>query len=169
MAGDLDSYHAMVAKMRAASSTSRFVIESLELRVGGWFGDTDAIRRCRPSAVVAPDHPLFRFFEAQRSCLLGEGDADDLLDSLKVVLTTGSGPRLDAYMRQLAIEALVPMGALDRALAQLRIAADTPAFVDTDWMERCPALEPLRADPAMAALISQVRRRADAIWRVRAS
>jgi hypothetical protein len=41
--------------------------------------------------------------------------------------------------------------------------------VDTDWMERCPALDGLRDHPDFAALAAQVRRRADAIWRVRAS
>ena len=51
-------------------------------------------------------------------------------------------------------------------MAQLRVAAGLPAFVDTDWMERCPVLEKLREHPDFPVLAAQVHRRADAIWRV---
>ena len=169
LAGDLDSYHAMVAELRASPSSSRFMIESLETRVAGWFGDLDTVRRCRPSSFVSPDNEGFRFFEAWRAALLREGTAEELQSGLEALLATGVGPRLGSFMRQLAIEALVPLGALDSAFEELRIAVEAPVFVDTDWMERCPALDPLRDRPDFARLTDQVRRRAEAIWRVRTS
>jgi serine/threonine-protein kinase len=44
-----------------------------------------------------------------------------------------------------------------------------PAFFDADWLERCPALDPLRSHPAFAASTVGVRSRADAIWRMASS
>ena len=60
----------------------------------------------------------------------------------------------------------MPQGDLDSSLEQLHIAVGAPTFVDTDWMERCPTLEPLRDHADFAPLTDQVRRRANAIWRV---
>ncbi|MEE2776203.1 MAG: hypothetical protein VYE73_05505 [Acidobacteriota bacterium] len=74
---------------------------------------------------------------------------------------------LDAYMRQLAVEALIPLGAHDLALSELGKAVDSPSFVDADWIERCQALDPIRDREEVARMISEVSRRADAIWRVR--
>ena len=72
-------------------------------------------------------------------------------------------------MRQLAIEALAPMGAIESAIAQLRLVTDAPSFVDTDWLEHCPALDPLRCHPDFPAMVASVRMRADAIWRLASS
>lgn len=167
LAGDLDSYSAMVAVMRKTPSVSRFMLDSLELRVAGWNGDLETVRRCRPASYIPPNHPTYRFWEAQRAALLGETSGAELLKSLEVVLKAGSGPRLDAFMRQLAIEALAPIGALESAMDQLNILIGSPAFLDTDWMERCAALGPLRDQPDYGELVTRVHRRADAIWRVR--
>ncbi len=169
LAGDLEGYAKIVAELKATPAVSRFMIESLELRVAGWFGDLETVRRSRPSAFIPPEHEYYRFLEAQRAGLLGEGSSAKLLEHLESVLLTGAGPRLDAFTHQLAIESLVPLGDLDNALVQLRVAVGLPAFVDTDWMERCPALDELRAHPDFAELVATVRRRTDAIWRVRAS
>ena len=67
------------------------------------------------------------------------------------------------------VEALVPMGARESAMAQLRLLNEAAPFVDADWLERCPALDPLRTDSEFAAIVARVRLRADAIWRVASS
>ena len=137
--GDLDTYREMIRRIRAKPSESRFIIESLEMRVAGWYGDLETVRRCRPSSFVPPRHPIFRYYEAQRGALLGEVTEQELLATFEPVLAGGAGPRLDAFMRQLAIEALAPMGA-ESAIEQLRLVTSAAAFVDADWLEHCPAL-----------------------------
>ena len=57
----------------------------------------------------------------------------------------------------------------ESAMAQLRVLTEAPAFVDADWLERCPALDSLRSQPDFAAIVARVRMRADAIWRMAAS
>jgi serine/threonine-protein kinase len=167
--GDLDTYREMIRRIRAKPSESRFIIESLEMRVAGWYGDLETVRRCRPSSFVPPGHPITRYYEAQRGALLGEVKEAELLASFEPVLAGGAGPRLYAFMRQVAIEALAPMGAIESAMAQLRLVTDAPAFVDADWLEHCPALDPLRSHPDFAAMVASVRMRADAIWRMASS
>ena len=147
LARDFDGYAEMVAELKATPTASRFMIESLELRVAGWFGDKETMRRCRPSNFIPPEHAFYRLMEAQRAGLLGEGDPKELMEALDEVLATNAGPRFDAFLHQMAIEALVPMGDLDTAFRELEIATEHPAFVDTDWMERCPALDDLRTRP----------------------
>jgi serine/threonine-protein kinase len=169
LSGDLDTYREMMARIRAKPVESRFIIESLEMRVAGWYGDLETVRRCRPASFVPPGHPIHRYYEAQRGALLGEVTAEELMVTLDPVLRGGAGPRLYAFMRQLAIEALAPLGALDSAMEQLRLVTAAPAFVDADWLERCRALDPLRSHPVFAAMVASVRMRADAIWRLGSS
>ena len=167
--GDLDTYRELIDRIRAKPTESRFIIESLEMRVAGWYGDLETVRRCRPSSFVPPRHPIFQYYEAQRGALLGEVTEQELLASFEPVLAGGAGPRLYAFMRQLAIEALAPMGAIESAITQLRLVTGAPAFVDADWLEHCPALDPLRSHPDFTAMVASVRMRADAIWRLASS
>jgi hypothetical protein len=105
--------------------------------------------------------------EIMRGALLGERTAQEMADCLTSVLAAGPGPRLEVFTRQLAIEVLVPTGGHQRAMDELRLASRSPVFVDAEWLELCPALDPLRAAHDLAPLITEVRRRADAIWRAR--
>jgi serine/threonine-protein kinase len=166
---DLDRFREAIEKVRAKPTEARFIIESVEMRVAGWFGDRETVRRCRPSAYVTPGQAVTFFFDAQRSALLGESTESELLASFERALATGSGPRLEAFLRQLVVEALVPMGAHESAIAQLDLLTSTRAFVDADWLERCPALDPLRSHPGFVAMVARVRLRADAIWRLASS
>ncbi len=166
LAGDFDSYREIVSTLQQTPSISRFMLESLEMRVAGWRGDLDAVRRYRPAAFIPPGHPAQVFYEAQRAALLGESTVEEVLELPELVLKSGAGPRLEVFLRQLVIEALAPMGAADSAIEQLQILAASRAFVDTDWLDRCQALDSLRSRKEFAGVVAEVRRRADAIWRV---
>ena len=80
----------------------------------------------------------------------------ELLEACEVMLESGPGPRFSAFMRQLAIEAIA-IGDVETALEQLRNTVNEPAFVDTDWMERCPALDSIRKNSDFRPLLAQVR------------
>ncbi len=168
LANQLDEYRELIEEMRATPSASRFMVDSIEMRVAGWYGDVEGVKRCRPASLLPPESEFLDFMLAQQACLIGEGTPEDLVRNLERVLGSG-GPRLDAFIRQLTIEALAPAGATEEAMAQLHVAVAKPAFVDADWMERCPALESLRSHEDFGGLSDEVRRRADAIWSVRAS
>ena len=121
---DLDRFREMIEAIRAKPTEAR-----IRHRVDGDAGRR-MVRRPRDGAAlptfayVTPGHPVTLFLEAQRGALLGEMSEAELLASLEPVLASGSGPRLDAFMRQLAIEALAPMGAIESAMAQLRLVTE---------------------------------------------
>jgi serine/threonine-protein kinase len=165
---ELDRFRESVDKARARGTESRFILESIEMRVAGWFGDLETVRRCRPYSFLPQGQPIAVFSETQRRALLGEATEAELVASVDRALA-GSGPRLETLLRQLVIEALVPMGAIEAALAQLRRLTEMPPFVDADWLERCPALDPLRSHHDFVASVTRVRSRADAIWRMASS
>jgi serine/threonine-protein kinase len=166
---DLERFRETIEAMRAKQTESRFALDLIEMRVGGWFGDLDTVRRCRPSAQVTRDYAATHYLDAQRGALLGELSGAELLASLESALVPGSGPRLVATLRQFVVEALVPMDAIESAMEQLHLLTDTPAFVDADWLERCPALDALRPHPHFIGMVARVRLRADAIWRLGSS
>jgi serine/threonine-protein kinase len=165
---DLARFRETIEELRAKQVESRFVLDLIEMRVGGWFGDLETVRRCRPSSHIQ-EHAANRVLDAQRAALLGESSEAQLLATLENALVPGSGPRLVAALRQLVVEGLAPMGAVESAMAQLRLLTDSPAFVDADWLERCPALDPLRSQADFVTIVARVRLRADAIWRVASS
>jgi serine/threonine-protein kinase len=165
---DLARFRETIEELRAKQVESRFVLDLIEMRVGGWFGDLETVRRCRPSSHIQ-EHAANRVLDAQRAALLGESSEAQLLATLENALVPGSGPRLVAALRQLVVEGLAPMGAVESAMAQLRLLTDSPAFVDADWLERCPALDPLRSQADFITIVARVRLRADAIWRVASS
>ena len=169
LAGDRDAYAATLAELKATPEAARFMVDSLELRVAGWWGDLDTVRRVDSAEHLPPGHDFRGFVEQQRAGLLGETTPEKLLESMHKALRTGGGPRLDAFVHQLTIEALLPLGDHQAALEELRTVTAAPAMVDTDWMERCPPLAPLREVPEFAALAAAVQRRADAIWRLTTS
>jgi hypothetical protein len=125
------------------------------------------VRRNDPSVFIPADHPVARFMDVMRACLLGEQQAEEMADCLAAVLERRPGPRLEAFARQLAIEVFVTLSADRHALEQLGMAARSPVFVDAEWLELCPALDPLRARHDLSSFVTEVRRRADAIWRAR--
>ncbi len=166
---DLERFRETIAKIRTKPTESRLVLDTEEMRIAAWFGDLETVRRCRPSSYLPTGHPVLYFMEAVRGALLGEVSEPELLTRLAAVLAAGSGPRFAALLCQFAIEALALMGAIESAIAQLRLLTDTPAFVDAEWLERCPALDSLRSHPDFAAIVARVRLRADAIWRLASS
>jgi serine/threonine-protein kinase len=166
---DLEHFHEAIETIRAKPSESRFIIEVIEMRVAGWFGDLDKVRRCRPASYMPAGSPMFDLLEATRGALLGEVPEAGLVASLQRALGEGSGPRLSSFQRQIAIEPLALIGATESAMTQLRLVTDMPAFVDADWLERCPALDPLRSHRDFVAIVGRVRSRADAIWRTASS
>jgi serine/threonine-protein kinase len=164
---DLDRFDQLIVELKGRPQVSRFMVESLEMRVGGWFGDLERVRRNHPSVFIPARHPVGRFMDVMRAALLGEQTAEEMAACLAAVIERRPGPRLEAFARQLAIEVFVPLAADEQALEQLRLAAGSLVFVDAEWLELCPALDPLRQRHDLSRFVEEVRRRADAIWRAR--
>ena len=140
--GDLDTYRELIERglareaVRKSRIHHRFARDASSQLVQD--GDLETVRRCRPSWFRArtrsSDLSLLRG-AAWRAARGGVSIGAGLLASFEPVLAGGAGPRLYAFMRQLAMEpALAPMGAIETAMSQLRLVTGAAAFVDADWL-----------------------------------
>lgn len=72
-------------------------------------------------------------------------------------------PRGRALERQMSVDALMFAGLHERALTQLERLVEG-AFIDLEWMQSCPNLEPIRSHPRFVAAARQVQTRVQGMW-----
>lgn len=118
-------------------------------------------RRDDPSLryVVRMVLPLWRAL-ANRESL---AEDDPRLEVLREAARDGS-LRLTMFWYQLLAEIGGVAGHVDSALEAIEAAA-MRTLIDVHWLNRCPALEPLRADVRMSRARAAVAARAAALWR----
>ncbi|NMO18259.1 protein kinase domain-containing protein [Pyxidicoccus fallax] len=161
MRGELDTYRWCMERLEAQPLLALPTL-ILRMRVAAWTGALDEVRRCQDALREDPN-PIAAHALAYCGLVLGELDADGAMASLDGLLARKLNPRFASLLRQMATEQLCLRGAPERALPYLHQAADT-ALIDLEWMDRCPALAPLRPLPGFAEARRKVRARVEAIW-----
>lgn len=165
MRGQTDEYERVLRQLRSTPSVPRFAADILEVRVATWSGDM--VRVSTPKMTLGFDaaHPAQAMPELMRSVTLGQRQPDELPTRLDEILAAVPSARFRTISRQLATETLAAVGAHRLALQQLQKTAAEGVLLDTDWLEHCPALAPLRGEPEFTAIHQRVLTSADAIWR----
>ncbi|HEX8438001.1 protein kinase domain-containing protein [Archangium sp.] len=159
--GQLDDYRWAMERL-VASPGHRIAAQSLRGRVAAWNRDVEELRRCRAAAADEPDF-VSRMVGHYAAAVLGEEPALETLPLFDKALAQTDSPRFISMMCQLATEILGLCGHAEKALEYFQRAADT-ALIDLEWIDRCPALQPLRALPGFAEGRRKVRARVEAIW-----
>ncbi|MCA9706494.1 MAG: protein kinase [Myxococcales bacterium] len=163
--GDHERLEASIRRVWDTMPDARFPIKVMRLRIALWHRDPVEIRRWR-DALSHVDKPFRPFVEVVASHVLGEATADEVQASLDANAPPTASLRYRALVEQVQVEGLLARGELEPALEGLeRLAAGV--LVDVDWLEHCPLMEPLRADPRMFKVRAKVRERAQAIWTIR--
>jgi serine/threonine-protein kinase len=134
----------------------------LRLRVAAWTKNLDEIQRCRVELHHEPSI-IARNAEEYAASVLGETDSLASLEKFDKIMEARSSPRFVSLMCQLTTEVLCMTGHADRAMPYFRRAADS-ALIDLEWIDRCPALVPLRTLPGFNEGRLNVRTRVEAIW-----
>jgi serine/threonine-protein kinase len=101
--------------------------------------------------------PMFRALAEGRT-LERERETLDALTSARVA------PRQRALMHQIAAETYAIWEMNEDALEHIERGAALPQFIELLWLDRCPALDPLRSDPRWASARAMVAARAAQIW-----
>jgi serine/threonine-protein kinase len=83
---------------------------------------------------------------------------------LQIEVLSKAAVRRRAFVHQLEAEIVGYLGRKDEALASVARSVKE-GLIDLLWLDRCPLIEPLHADPRFAPLREEVSRRADAIVR----
>jgi serine/threonine-protein kinase len=159
--GQMDDFRWAVERL-AASPTHRTAAQTLRGRVAGWNRDMEELRRCRAAAADETDF-VSRMTVRYASAVLGDEPVLELLPMFDQALAHTDSPRFISMMCQLATEILGLCGHAEKALEYFQRAADT-ALIDLEWIDRCPALQPLRALPGFTEGRRKVRARVEAIW-----
>jgi serine/threonine protein kinase len=133
-------------------------------RLGLWRGKDHPDLGAPPP--MGPEFAAYADRDAFRKMLVTRELADTYRDSLEAsVRTAEPGSRRRAFFAQLNAEILAYVFEVDGALACVKEAVDA-GLLDLLWMDRCPVLDPVRADARFAPLRAQVDERAQ---RVRAA
>ncbi|MBK7076658.1 MAG: protein kinase [Myxococcales bacterium] len=136
-----------------------------KIRLAGWRGDRDTVLAVRAEAAAAPAVSMFERTLVLAVCdaLLGTPWAT-VRDQIVAALAApefGSARRR-AFIGQIIAEAAGAFGDVPTALAMLGLAVRHGLF-DRHWLERCPHLGAVRADPGYPALRAEVVARAEAV------
>ena len=159
--GNMEEYRWAVEKL-STSPLHRLPALTLKVRVAAWTGDKDELRRC---IALTADEPDFTAVAARAyaSGVLGDAEPLAFLPMFEAALERASSPRFISMLCQIGAEQLCLTGQAELAMRYFQQAADT-ALIDLEWMDRCPALQPLRALPGFAEARRKVRARVEAIW-----
>ncbi len=159
--GKMDDFHQAINQLKI----NPFLLLPtlmLRMRVASWTKDLDEVRRCRYELRHEPSL-IARHAEAYAAAVLGETDPLVALESFDQLLAGRMSPRFVSLMCQLTTEVLCLTGHAERAMEYFRRAADS-ALIDLEWIDRCPALEPLRTLPGFIEGRINVRTRIATIW-----
>ena len=115
-----------------------------------------------PSAtlIVSPELAFLRRVATLiAGATLGHAPSVDAAVRQQIGVTGSAGPRVRAFRHQFRAEVLATLGERELAVESVAAAEANGAF-DVMWVERCPALDPLRAIPAFADAMERIRARA---------
>jgi serine/threonine-protein kinase len=134
----------------------------MRVRAAAWHGKSDIIRAWLSKAAGMSDASgNFPYGEVLARTFLGESPYEDAAAMVSGMLAIGKSPRFVAEVRRVAAEIAALVGRHDDAIAHVAALGDMDAFFDVDWLARCPALAPLRADAAYAIALSKAQARAN--------
>ncbi|AKQ64787.1 Serine/threonine-protein kinase pkn3 [Myxococcus hansupus] len=159
--GDEATYQACLARLQSQPLLS-MPTNILRMRVFAWKGDMDGVRQCREALNEDPSHMALHV-AMYCSVTLGELPVEGVVASMDGMLTRQVNSRFASMVCQLAAELLCIRGMPTEALRYLQQAADS-ALIDLEWMDRCPVLAPLRAQPGFTEARRKVRSRVESIW-----
>ncbi|MDC0721419.1 serine/threonine-protein kinase [Nannocystis bainbridge] len=159
---DLGALHEFLDKLE---HQPHFQFQALitRVRVAGWFGDLDTVRACleRSRSMAQGERENAVSFSAHG--LLGDYDRERLWVGLEDVIKNGPSPRMLTSTCQVTAEIMGLRGFQDDCLALIERACES-RLIDLEWLDLCPALAAVRADPRFLKVRRTVAQRVEAMW-----
>ena len=160
--GDRKRAEAEFAK--ASTIGGPFAVVLILMRCAVWWNDKElllaaakTIEDAKTGGAFEAAPPLLRAYAAGVHLPQTQAIFDRLEASAR------AAPRHRVMMFQIACEHWAGMGSREEALVALERAAELP-LVDLLWLDRCPTLDVLRADPRFALVRAIVAARAAELW-----
>jgi serine/threonine-protein kinase len=155
--GDEETFRRMTEELTAKHAQLPVPVLQLVLRAAAWKRDFARLREIVASFPPTGAAALTMLGLYARTCT-GETTPEEAADMLEAYAKRAASPRFLSLVQQGMAEAFAVAGALDLAEEALRRAADA-RLVDVRWLDRCPALDPIRSRPGFAEARSRVAKR----------
>jgi eukaryotic-like serine/threonine-protein kinase len=160
--GDWDAYEATVREVSGRAPPRHPSVHLVQIRIAAWRGDRERMKA--GIAALGPSRtPILDLVALPARVFLGELGFHDALAHFRSKTRGVAHPRFRALADQLYAETAFLCG-LDDTGAKLVLSAANALLVDVEWLDRCPALAPMRARPEFADARAKVVARAQAIW-----
>ncbi|MFO0686791.1 MAG: protein kinase [Sandaracinus sp.] len=161
-------YHALYGDPALADTYGKKLLElsqlvlwaQIEIRAGAWRGEPDRLRRGLEALSRSP-HPLAGPLSTYARAVLREIQPPPGFGPTST--TFAASPRVRSVAMQMQAEALGSIGDVDAAAQCVELAATT-VLVDLDWIDRCPVIAAVRADPRFPEWRRAVARRSEEVW-----
>jgi serine/threonine-protein kinase len=134
----------------------------MRMRVAAWWKDYEEMVFARDELKREPNLMMMNQ-DHYVATVMGKHDVFQALQPFDTLLAGKTSSRFGTLLCQLSTELLCLTGHPEKAMAYFQRAVDT-ALIDLEWMDRCPALEPLRTLPGFAEGRLTVRTRVEALW-----
>ena len=151
--GDFDRVLSLLLPGTFPSATLSDVV--LRMRLSTWSPQVLATI----ADLKLPDDPSWHFAHGILAILRAGPGSAELAAFRQFIQSSDRNPRFRALMHQITAEALCHFGDLEGGDSELEAAVRSGLF-DLAWLERCPAIEPLRGRPSYAAARAAVAERA---------
>lgn len=161
--GDMDGYARAMEQLRT-HPTYHVAASQLAMRVATWRGELDRVRELAAQN-ADPTSEIAMNVQHYARIVLREVEPVAAAQKLHDTLEPGRSPRFASMLCQLSAEALCAAGHPKAAIHWLQRAAST-VLLDLEWLDRCPAIAPLRQLPAFTDCRRLVQKRVEAIWEV---
>jgi serine/threonine-protein kinase len=157
--GDMEGFERELETLEADLPGRAIQLAILEMRVAAWVGDRERSRRVaglfdRLVGDTGNVSVLARMY-------LGEVGGETL--EVDFAAQDQENPRFMALLYQMMCEAACIHGRLEEAIGYLR-RSNASNLVDLEWLERCPAIAPLRGRQDFVEVSNEVARRAQGVW-----
>ncbi|HEV8323581.1 MAG TPA: protein kinase [Myxococcota bacterium] len=158
-----DDYERVLGQLARLKGANLPPLLMVRVRVSLWRGDLERIRELIEQ-IPEGEQPFLLMMRGYCQAILGDVTLDDAEQRLAGLAAMVDNARFKTIMHQIACEFLSLRDRAEAALGHLERAVEA-ALIDIEWMERCPALAPLRGTPRFLEAERKVRRRAMSMWR----
>jgi TolB-like protein/tetratricopeptide (TPR) repeat protein len=160
--GNIDAFDRTIAQIKRNNVTGAVEELSMQGRVANWSNDPARAKKALVESDRLIDRPGKRIVVLSLEMAAGADVGIELRNTMDAFLKLPASPRLRALVNQVAAELFARR---DQAIAtQYLLKALAEPLVDIEWIELCPALDPLRSLPVFEAARSTVQARIRAMW-----
>ena len=159
--GERERARAIIGEVAALAGPAATIV--WESRIAVWWNDREMAAQCAAKIEAQPGAPSWkRAGGLMRSIARAEPFAE-AKETFAILTDPRTVPRQRARMHSIATEYYAVSVRTEEAFTSLGLLVELP-FIDLLWMDLCPALEPMRADPRFSEARATVAARAAELW-----